>query len=111
MIDPRTYRNVLGRLATGVSIIAMGVDQGVHAMTANAVCALSLEPPQILFCPKKAARLAQLLPRADLFTVSFLSEDQEALSTYFAGGWKEQQPPPFRFVTDHGAPRLQGALA
>lgn len=111
MIDSRTFRNVLGRLATGVSIVAIGVDQGVHAMTANAVCALSLDPPQVLFCPKKGARLAQLLPRTDLFTLSFLSEEQEALSTYFAGAWKEQQPPPFRFVEDHGAPRLQGALA
>jgi 3-hydroxy-9,10-secoandrosta-1,3,5(10)-triene-9,17-dione monooxygenase reductase component len=111
MIDSRTFRNVLGRLTTGVSVISIGVDQGVHAMTANAVCALSLDPPLILFCPKKAARLAQLMPQTKLFTVSFLSEEQEVLSTYFAGGWQEQQPPPFRFVTDHGAPRLQGALA
>ena len=111
MIDSRTFRNVLGRFATGVSVIAIGIDEGVHAMTANAVCALSLDPPQVLFCPNKQGRLAQLLPTIERFSVSFLREEQQALSTYFAGGWKEPQPPSFRFVQDHGAPRLEGSLA
>jgi 3-hydroxy-9,10-secoandrosta-1,3,5(10)-triene-9,17-dione monooxygenase reductase component len=111
MIDPRTFRNVLGRFATGVCVVAIGIDEGVHAMTANAVCALSLEPPQVLFCPNKSGRLAQLVPRAERFSVSFLREEQQALSTYFAGGWKEPQPPPYRFVQDNGAPRLEGSLA
>src|SRR5215470_15549397 len=99
MIDPRAFRNTLGRFATGVSVVAIGVDEGVHAMTANAVCALSLEPAQVLFCPKRTGRLAQLLPQARRFTLNFLREDQQALSTYFAGAWKES-PPPFRFVHD-----------
>jgi len=111
MIESRTFRNVLGRLATGVSVVAIAVDEGVHAMTANAVCALSLEPPQVLFCPKKSGRLSQLLPQTTRFSVSFLREDQQALSNYFAGAWKEPQPPPFRFVQDQGAPRLEGSLA
>src|SRR5581483_3941876 len=84
MTDPRTFRNVLGRFATGVSIIAIGVDEGVHAMTANAVCALSLAPPQVLFCPSKASRLSQMLTNGGLFTISFLREEQEAISIYFA---------------------------
>src|SRR3982074_2729173 len=111
MIDPRTFRNVLGRFATGVCVVAIGIDEGVHAMTANAVCALSLEPPQVLFCPNKLGRLAQLLPQVERVSLSFLREDQQALSTYFAGGWKDPQPPPYRFVQDHGAPRLEGSLA
>jgi 3-hydroxy-9,10-secoandrosta-1,3,5(10)-triene-9,17-dione monooxygenase reductase component len=111
MIDSRTFRNVLGRFATGVCVVAIGIDEGVHAMTANAVCALSLEPPQVLFCPNKLGRFAQLLPRAERFSMSFLREEQQALSTYFAGGWKDPQPPPFRFVQDHGAPRLEGSLS
>ncbi|MFL6601205.1 MAG: flavin reductase family protein [Steroidobacteraceae bacterium] len=111
MIDSRTFRNVLGRFATGVCVVAIAVEESVHAMTANAVCALSLNPPQVLFCPNKLGRLAQLLAQAERFSVSFLREDQQALSTYFAGAWKEPQPPPFRFVQDLGAPRLEGSLA
>ena len=111
MIDSRTFRNVLGRFATGVCVVAIGIDEGVHAMTANAVCALSLDPPQVLFCPSKEGRLAKLLPQAERFSVSFLREEQQSLSTYFAGAWKEPQPPAFRFVQDHGAPRLEGSLA
>jgi flavin reductase (DIM6/NTAB) family NADH-FMN oxidoreductase RutF len=111
MIDSRMFRNVLGRFATGVSVVAIGIDEGVHAMTANAVCALSLDPPQVLFCPNKQGRLAQLLPQVESFSVSFLREEQQSLSTYFAGAWKEPQPPAYRFVQDHGAPRLEGSLA
>ena len=111
MIEPRAYRNALGRFATGVAVIAVGIEDGVHAMTANAVSALSLDPPQVLFCPNKLGRLAQLLPGVERFSVSFLREDQQALSTYFAGAWKEPQPPPYRFVQDHGVPRLEGSLA
>jgi 3-hydroxy-9,10-secoandrosta-1,3,5(10)-triene-9,17-dione monooxygenase reductase component len=40
-----------------------------------------------------------------------LREDQQALSNYFAGGWKEPTPPPFRFVQQEGIPRLEGCLA
>ncbi len=111
MIDSRGFRNTLGRFATGVSVVAVAIDEGVHAMTANAVTALSLEPPQILFCPNSRGRLAQLLPQIERFSISFLREDQQALSTYFAGAWKEDRAPPYRFVHDHGAPRLEGALA
>lgn len=111
MIDQREFRNTLGRFATGVAIVAVEMPDGVHAMTANAVCALSLDPPQILFCPNRKGRLAQMMPQVQRFAVSFLREDQQALSNYFAGAWKEAQPPPYRFVHDHGAPRLEGALA
>jgi len=110
MIDARKFRNVLGRFATGVSVVAVAMDDGVHAMTANAVSALSLEPPQILFCPNRAGRLAQMLPGVERFSINFLREDQQALSTFFAGAWKEPHPPPYRFVEDHGVPRLEGAL-
>jgi hypothetical protein len=40
-----------------------------------------------------------------------LRADQQALSTYFAGGWKEAEPPPFRFVPLGAAPCLEGSLA
>jgi flavin reductase (DIM6/NTAB) family NADH-FMN oxidoreductase RutF len=110
-IDARGFRDTLGCFASGVSVVAIEHEQGVHAMTANAVCALSLDPMQVLFCPNKRGRLAQLLPRSSRFTLNFLREDQQSLSTFFAGGWKDPAPPPFRFVQDRGAPRLEGSLA
>ncbi len=109
--NSRAFRDALGMFATGVAVVATHVDGQIHAMTANSVSSLSLEPPLVLFCPAKRARFSQLLPRAEGFSVNFLRDEQEALSTYFAGGWKEAAPPPHRFVTTDGLPRLEGSLA
>src|SRR5271165_1114971 len=109
--DPRAFRDALGLFATGVAVVATHIDGEVHAMTANAVSSLSLEPPLVLFCPAKRARFSRLLPRAAGFSVNFLRDEQEALSTYFAGGWQEAAPPRYRFVATDGLPRLEGSLA
>ena len=105
------FRKALGLFATGVAVIATEVEGAVHAMTANAVSSLSLDPMLVLFCPGKKARFAALLPTATRFSINFLREDQQALSTYFAGGWKEAAAPPFRFVPHGEFRRLEGALA
>lgn len=111
MPDPKAFREALGLFATGVAVIATSVEGQVHAMTANAVSSLSLDPMLVLFCPAKRTRFSQLLPQAAGYSINFLRDEQEALSTYFAGGWRETHPPHFRFVTDDGLPRLEGCLA
>jgi flavin reductase (DIM6/NTAB) family NADH-FMN oxidoreductase RutF len=110
-IDQLEYRRTLGLLASGVAVIATEVDGAAHAMTANAVSALSLEPPLVLFCPGKKSKLAEGLDRMQGFTINFLRADQEALATYFAGAWREATPPAFRLVPAHCAPCLEGSLA
>ncbi|MGH8150412.1 MAG: flavin reductase family protein [Steroidobacteraceae bacterium] len=110
-IDPRDYRRSLGLFASGVAVIATEFGGAAHAMTANAVSALSLEPPLVLFCPGKKSQLAEGLGAMQGFTINFLRADQEALATYFAGAWREANPPPFRLVPARCAPRLEGSLA
>lgn len=109
--DSKTYRQTVGRFLTGVTVIAFEAETGVQAMTANSFTSLSLDPPLLLFCPAKTTRTGQLIHRATNFSVNILREDQQALSTYFAGGWKEPTPPPYRFVPLEGVPRLEGSLA
>ncbi len=109
--DARAFRDTIALFATGVAIVIAEVEGQVHAMTANAITSLSLDPLLVLFCPGKRARLAQSLVQMQRFTINFLREDQQALSSYFAGGWKDSAPPPFRFVPSDAGPRLQGALA
>jgi 3-hydroxy-9,10-secoandrosta-1,3,5(10)-triene-9,17-dione monooxygenase reductase component len=45
------------------------------------------------------------------FSVNILRYEQRALSTYFAGAWKEREPPPFSFTAWDPAPRLEGCAA
>jgi flavin reductase (DIM6/NTAB) family NADH-FMN oxidoreductase RutF len=111
-LDPRHFREIVGLFATGVTIVVAEVRGQVHAMTANSVTSVSLEPLLMLFCPSRKARIAQDLPGLTHFTINILRQDQQALSTYFAGGWKDSAPPPpFRFVDSAAGPRLEGALA
>lgn len=109
--DPRQFRDTIGLFATGVSVVACEAGEEVHAMTVNAVSSLSLDPMSLLFCPSKKARMFQTPEAVKRFTVNILRADQQALSTYFARGWKEAAPPPYRFVPSAGGPRLEGCLA
>ena len=60
----------------------------------------------------KKANIAPTLLDANRFTLSFLSQKQEALSSFFAGIWKDgEPPPPFEFLDWEGGPLLKGSVA
>lgn len=109
--DTRGFRNVIGLFATGVAVIVARAGEEVHAMTVNAVSSLSLDPLLVMFCPGKKSNMARHVASLSGFTINILRHDQQALSTYFAGGWREPTPPPFRLVPSRCAPRLEGSLA
>ena len=110
-IDARAFRQTVGQFVTGVTVIAAEVDGAIRAMTANSFTSLSLDPPLVLFCVGKTTHMGQLIHEATGFSVNILRQDQQHLSTYFAGGWKEPSPPPFTFVAWDGGHRLDGCLA
>jgi flavin reductase (DIM6/NTAB) family NADH-FMN oxidoreductase RutF len=110
-LNQRAFRHAIGHFTTGVAVIAAQIGDEIHAMTANAVSSLSLDPMLILFCPSKESRFAQFLPALTTFSINILREDQQALSNYFAGAWRDPTAPAFRFVPTETGPRLEGAMA
>lgn len=110
-MDARRFRDVIGLFATGVAVIVARAGDEDHAMTVNAVSSLSLDPLLVMFCPSKKSNMARHLGKLSGFTINILRHDQQALSTYFAGGWREPRLPPFRLVPSRWAPRLEGSLA
>jgi flavin reductase (DIM6/NTAB) family NADH-FMN oxidoreductase RutF len=110
-IDARAFRQTVGRFATGVTIIATEVDGSIKAMTANSFTSLSLDPPLVLFCVGTNTKMGQLIHRASGFSVNILCQQQQELSAYFAGAWKQNDPPLFSFVSWDGGPMLEGCLA
>jgi flavin reductase (DIM6/NTAB) family NADH-FMN oxidoreductase RutF len=84
-IDPDTFRSVLGRFASGITVATTcdtdGRDVG---MTVSAFCSVSLRPPLISMCIDRAASMFRALQVAERFGVSILASDQEALSRRFA---------------------------
>jgi flavin reductase (DIM6/NTAB) family NADH-FMN oxidoreductase RutF len=86
-MDSDTFRSVLGRFASGVTILtardASGAD---HGMTVSAFSSLSLEPPLVLFCVDHTASMHGLLTSdpPPACGISILSSNQEAWSRRFA---------------------------
>jgi len=108
-VDPAALRAALSQYPTGVAVVAVAADGGVRAMTVGSFASVSLEPPLGLFCVSKRARLAEVVAAGRPFSVNVLRSDQRALSTYFAGAWTGEKPPPHRFVPWGEVARLEGA--
>jgi len=86
VIDPDAFRAVLGRFASGVTVVTTRDAQGRdHGMTVSAFCSLSLAPPLVLVCIDRVASVYPVLAQAPYFAVNILSSGQEALSRRFAG--------------------------
>ena len=59
MIEPRDFRNALGRFASGVTVVTIPDENeraGVRGITANAFVSVSLSPPLVLVSIDKKAR-------------------------------------------------------
>ena len=85
-IDPDSFRAVLGRFATGVTVVtARGADGRDAGMTVSAFCSLSLDPPLVLVCIAHDASLHDALVVGVPFAVNVLAAGQEALSRRFSG--------------------------
>ncbi|HKY57387.1 MAG TPA: flavin reductase family protein [Aeromicrobium sp.] len=105
------FRSVLGRFASGVTIVTASTVNGPVGMTLQSFTALSLRPPLILFAPAKTSRAWPLIHRTGHFTVNLLGVDQEDLSTRFA----MSQADKFAGVDwtpsgQHGDPQLAGCI-
>lgn len=109
-IDSVAFRNTMGLFATGVTVVAVEVDEEIFGMTANAITSVSLEPLLVLVCVQKEAHLMELLRKSKEFSINILSKEQEDLSSFFANMWPKPEPPPFAFLPWLGGPRLEGAI-
>ena len=77
------FRSAMGRFATGVTVVtARG--RHPHAMTANAVTSVSLDPPLLLVCLDQEARVHDAVLEDGRFGVSVLGVDQLRISDWLA---------------------------
>ncbi|MGW5717640.1 flavin reductase family protein [Amycolatopsis sp. NPDC003865] len=108
-------RQVMAQFATGVTVLTAG-GEDAHGMTANAFSSVSLEPPMVLCCVSKAARMHTAIVNAGSFGVNILAADQQDTSKYFADWRRPDGMAQFEAVGytaggKTGAPLLNGALA
>lgn len=84
MLDPDAFRSVLGRFASGVTVLTTRSATTDVGMTVSSFCSLSLTPPLVLACVDKNADLHHLLPPGQRVVFNILSATQEALSRRFS---------------------------
>ncbi|AXK80370.1 flavin reductase [Pseudolabrys taiwanensis] len=102
--DSKLFRRVMGRFASGVTVITTEVEGAVRGMTANAFMSGSLTPPLCIISVAKKARMHDALQNSGHFGVSILAQGQESVSQHFAG--QGAADPDLLFEHMHGIPVL-----
>lgn len=111
-IDPTTFRNGLGRFATGITVVTGADADGAKVgMTVNAFTSLSLSPPLVLFCLGRNAYCHDALVGGGGFVLNVLSEDQRHLSEAFSRPMDDRFAGVEYDLWDSGAPIIKGCLA
>ena len=112
-ISARDFRHAMGHFATGVTVITSIDEAGQPAgTTANAVSALSLDPPLMLVCFDQASLTLAAVRGHGAFAVNVLAAPQQQLSANFArrglaAAWDDVE----HRRGPAGCPRLGGVLA
>jgi flavin reductase (DIM6/NTAB) family NADH-FMN oxidoreductase RutF len=84
-VRQRLFRDAMGQFPTGVTLVTTRAADGVdHAITANSVTSVSLEPLLLLVCVEHASRLHDAVLESGLWAVSMLGLDGEPVSRRLA---------------------------
>jgi len=111
VVDQKAFRDVVGRFASGVTVITTSVDGKNFGTTASAMSSLSMDPPMLLVCLNKTSETGAAVFKAQSFAVNILADAQEHLAGKFAvkGADKFSGVAVHSGVTGH--PLLDGSLA
>ena len=94
LVDKNLFRDVMGRFASGVTVITTRAQGADHGTTASAVSSLSMEPPMVLVCLNQTSATQVAVREAGCFAVNILGADQGDIA--------------FRFATKSGSEKFEG---
>lgn len=111
-IDPDTFRQVMGSLPTGITVVTTrdlaGQPQGT---TVNACISVSLEPPLLLVSLGHESRTLEHIRQKSSFAVNILSADQEWVARRFAGRTDDKFAGVPHRIGRLGLPLIEGVAA
>jgi 4-nitrophenol 2-monooxygenase / 4-nitrocatechol 4-monooxygenase, reductase component len=110
LVSSEEFRDLIGRFATGITIVTTFHDDTPYGTTASALTSVSLAPPTLLICMNKDSQTGQAIAQSRHFAVNVLAEDQGDLADRFAKRGSTFAGVP---VTNgrRGSPLLTNALA
>ena len=108
-------RAMMGRFATGVTVVAARHGPLLAGMTANAIASISIDPPLMMASIARKAETHDAIVGSHAFAVSVLSREQRSLADCFAQPTTADKLKRFCDAAWHeaetGSPILEGALA
>ncbi len=108
----RHFRDVLGRLPTGVVVVTGGDPEKPAGLVVGSFMSVSLEPPLVAVSPAKSSRSWPLVEAGGSFCANVLAESQEALARQFAtAGADKFAGVSWTPAPASGAPLLDGVAA
>ncbi|HJP89915.1 MAG TPA: flavin reductase family protein [Candidatus Limnocylindrales bacterium] len=115
---PETFRLVMGRFATGISVVTTldGGDETKPAgITVNALSSVSLDPPLVMVALDRSRFITPMVRAHGRYAVNILGDGQQALSDCFAHAPVSPGREEFCGASWHpgtgGLPLLDGAIA
>jgi 3-hydroxy-9,10-secoandrosta-1,3,5(10)-triene-9,17-dione monooxygenase reductase component len=75
--DARSFRDALGRFATGVAFVTAAPDGVPSGLIVNSFTSVSLEPPLVSFSPSRSSLTWSRMRRAGRFGVNVLGRQHE----------------------------------
>lgn len=113
--EQRRLRGMMGRFATGVTVVAARHGPLLAGMTANAVASISIDPPLMMASIARKAETHGAIIGSHAFALSVLAADQRALAECFAQPTSAEKLTRFCDAAWHeaetGSPILEDALA
>ncbi|WP_078992917.1 flavin reductase family protein [Streptomyces sp. MMG1121] len=111
LIDPAVFRDVLGRFASGITVVA-ALDAGRPVgFACQSFASLSLDPPLVMLAVGHSSTSWPRIERAGRFCVNILAEDQRATCAALGRSGDDKFADVPWSVGEHGTVRLDGALA
>jgi flavin reductase len=113
--ERRRLRSLMGRFATGVTVVAARHGPLLAGMTANAVASISIDPPLMLASIGRRAETHTAIVGSHAFAISVLADDQRSIAECFAQPTTASKLTRFCGAAWHeaetGSPILDGAIA
>ena len=113
--ERRPLRSMMGRFATGVTVVAARHGPLLAGMTANAIASISIDPPLMMASISRRAETHVAVVGSHAFALSVLASDQQELAECFAQPTTADKLKRFCDAPWHeaetGSPILEGALA
>ncbi len=109
--DPRSFRDALGRFATGVAFVTAAPDGEPAGLIVNSLTSVSLEPPLVSLSPSRSSLTWSRIRRVGRFGVNVLGRQHERFAVSATPAGADRFAGLDGELGRGGAPLLTDALA